>query len=287
MSKHFVQNKLLRNTLVRGYRLYARAQFWRRGPRIYVNSIPKAGTHLLAAELEKFPELRNSLLHVQVPRPLVDAATAGGESAYAEWIARQAATVQGGQFFTGHNFHFPELERRLVAMEIKPLFMLRDPRDILVSRYHYIMGLRRHPVHSFLSGSLSKEGERYRALILGDPTVPQLPAMRPMLERFIGWMRSPATAAIRFEDLIGERGGGTREAKYAALKRICDHCGLPTRRLDDFAATPAKATATLRKGQAYGWTESLPEPAVELLTEECGDLIEEMGYPLTAEETRR
>ena len=51
MSKNFVQNALLRQSLLTAYRGYARAQFWRSGPRIFVNSIPKAGTHLLTAEL--------------------------------------------------------------------------------------------------------------------------------------------------------------------------------------------------------------------------------------------
>ena len=77
MSKNFVQNALLRKSLLTAYRGYARAQIWRSGPRIFVNSIPKAGTHLLTAELEKFPQLQNSRLHIQAHK--VNAATASAD----------------------------------------------------------------------------------------------------------------------------------------------------------------------------------------------------------------
>jgi hypothetical protein len=281
MSKNFVQNALARQLLIAGYRSFARAQLWRSGPRIFVNSIPKAGTHLLTAELDKFTELQNSRLHIETR--LVNAAAP--DHARVEEVAIDAdkadrflGQVRKGQFFSAHLFWDDALAARLRARDIRTIFMQRDPRDILVSRLKYVLGLERHYLHQHLAKELGSDEERLRVLILGRKADPFIRPMREMLESFAPWTSADFVLTVKFEDLVGERGGGTTEAKYRALERICTHCGLSTDRLAEFARTPPKATPTLREGRSNTWRKHLSPEIVALFEAECGAATAALGY---------
>lgn len=280
MSKHFVQSAGLRSLLLKGYRTYARAQWWRSGPRIFINSIPKAGTHLLAAELEKFPQVQNSRLHINSKDVFVDHRI-GGIGNVVDFRNFQASIeeVRPGQFFTAHLPFDPGFVARLDDGGVRTLFVMRDPRDILVSRLHYVKGLRRHSQHDLFTSRLETDEERLRILLEGNDARPHIVPFRTLLERFAPWAQAPGVLTVRFEDLVGERGGGTTEAKHNTLRAVAEHCGLPAGQVERYAATAAKATATLRRGQANAWRESLPPDIIEAVHRECGALIAEMGYP--------
>lgn len=280
MSKHFVQNATLRSALLAGYQAYARAQFWRTGPRVFVNSIPKAGTHLLTAELERFPELQNSRLHLEVSKikvpgsrtpegyPVIDLAK----------VARTISHVRKGQFFSAHLYWTQELEDLVTANGSAMIFMVRDPRDVLLSRLHYVVGLRRHWLHDHLTTQLDDPADRLRLLIRGSAANPFVLSLRATLESYLPWVRRPNVLTVRFEDLVGARGGGSAEAKLAALEAIAGHCGLTPAHLQELAASSSGATATLRKGQIGGWREEMPTEIVGEIERDCGDLLEAFGY---------
>ena len=280
MSKHFVQSSTLRSAVLAGYQAYARAQFWRTGPRIFVNSIPKAGTHLLTAELERFPELQNSRLHLETSRikvpgqrtpegyPMIDRAK----------VARALSHVRKGQFFSAHVLWSQEIEDLVTANGTAMVFMVRDPRDVLLSRLHYVLGLRRHWLHPYLTTQFDNAADRLRVLINGNPE-PLVVSLRATLEGFLPWLQRPNVLTVRFEDLVGARGGGSAEAKLAALEAIARHCGLVPAHLQELAASSSGATATLRKGQIGGWREEMPPEILREIEQGCGDLLEAYGYP--------
>jgi len=280
MSKHFVQNASLRATMLAGYRVWARLQFWRTGPRIFVNSLPKAGTHLLTAELARFAGLRNSGLHLEASRlGVAGATTADGYPVIdPRKVASAIRTVRGGQFFSAHLYWSQELEEAIFESGAATLFMIRDPRDILLSRMHYILGLRRHRLHDFLGRRFATDDDRLRVLVVGNAADPYIRPMRADLASFARWIGRPGVLTVRFEELVGQRGGGSESAKHAALAAIANHCGLDPSGLADQAASSAGATPTLRKGKIGGWRSELPSEIVELVDRECGDLLETMGY---------
>jgi hypothetical protein len=281
MSKHFVQNAALRAALLGGYRAYARAQLWRSGPRIFVNSIPKAGTHLLTAELDKFRSLQNSRLHLENRRlrlPGTRTPEAHARLDFAE-VERQIGTVRRGQYFTAHLFWSEELERLLAGQSVRTIFMARDPRDILVSRLHYALGLKRHWLNAHLTEKFTSDEARYHFLLDGHSGDPFVLPVEQQLAGHIPWTRSPTTLTVKFEELVGERGGGSTEAKLEALRRIADHCGLPADELDRFAASAAKATPTLRRGKTDAWRSELPKPIAERVNREWAPILAAFGYP--------
>lgn len=281
MSGNFVQSATLRRVALGAYLLYARSQVWRTGPRVFVNSIPKAGTHLLTAELAKFAELQNSRMHVDLPGiALHDGRTPGDAPLYdVDKLTRQVGTVRGGQFFSAHLPWSDELAGFIAEANLRTIFMTRDPRAVLVSRLHYILGLRRHRLHTFLTDGFATEVARYHALIDGQAIEPRVMSLADLLAGFVPWTAAPGVLTVRFEDLVGERGGGSAATKKETLAGIARHCGLPADRLDAIATTATGATPTLRKGQANAWRDELPPEIARRITDEFGRSLEALGYP--------
>lgn len=280
MSKHFVQSSALRSALLAGYRAYARAQFWRTGRRVFINSVPKAGTHLLTAELDRFPELQNSRLHLEVSKIKVpDRRTPAGYPVIdLAKVARATSHVRKSQFFSAHLYWTQELEHLVSADGTAMIFMVRDPRDVLLSRLHYVVGLRRHWMHDYLTTQFDNPTDRLRALIRGNPAAPFVLPLRATLESYLPWTQSPNVLTVRFEDLVGVRGGGSAEAKLAALRAIASHCGLAPSHLQELATSSSGATATLRKGQIGGWRDEMPAEILREIARDCDDLLEAYGY---------
>jgi len=282
MSKNFVQSAALRSLAVRAYRLYARAQFWRTGPRIFINSIPKAGTHLVTAELERFQGLQHSRLHIEIAETKVGEQRRPDANPVLDYrkVARYVDQVRPGQFFSAHLFWTQEMQDIIAARGIPTVFVLRDPRDILISRLHYTAGLQRHWMHKFFTENYHSDVERLRLLVMGHEANPVVIPMRNVLESFQPWLTAPGVLSVKFEDLVGERGGGSAARKLEVLQQIATHCGLPSGHLEELAKTATGSTPTLRKGKIGGWREDMPKEIADLVHRECGDLIKACGYAL-------
>ncbi|WP_396593047.1 sulfotransferase domain-containing protein [Brevundimonas sp. R86498] len=280
MAANFVQSGFLRGVLLGSYRVYAQLQFWRSGPRIFVNSLPKAGTHLVTDQLGRFPDAHNSRLHIltrDVNR-LTDRKTHSldFEANVPEFVKR-VRTVRPGQFFSAHLPFDPALGAAMRDEGLRSIFVARDPRDILVSQFHYVVGLKRHHLHPRIM-ALPDDLARYEALAFGLDGSPPVLSLRQRLDVFHGWLNTPGVLVVRFEDLVGARGGGDEATKARTLTAIAEHCGLSTEGIAARAATAAGPTATLRKGKANAWRGEIPDAVVDRLHAECGDLIRAYGY---------
>jgi hypothetical protein len=289
LSKNFVQSSLLRATAISTYRVWARAQFWRSGPRVAINSIPKAGTHLLTKLLEAGPGLVNSRLHLSMKDVRPDTFSAECEAdSWAvdpEKLERALSTVRQAQMVSCHLPHSPETESVFAAAGFKIVNLVRDPRDMLVSNLHYIIGLRRHFLHIYLTESLSNNTERLQRLIDGPTDASEshdgrFRSYSSVLEAYEGWLESGALT-VRYEDLNGERSGRTSQEQHAALSRVFRHIGLPD---DEAGVTHAldkavgKRSATLRAGRSGDWANEFGETTRDLFDQKLGRFLSIYGY---------
>ena len=82
---------------------------------------------------------------------------------------------------------------------------------------------------------------------------------------------------VRFEELIGARGGGNDETQARTIRAIYDHLGLavPARLSERLFSS---ASPTFRRGQIGGWRESFDAGLEALFQQEAGNWMEVYGY---------
>jgi len=274
----FVQSATKRAILLALWHGYARIRVWDRGPRVLINSIPKAGTHLLSSALEQNTPLFNSRRHVQMHK-INQLAPSGQKTLDVELdanaFAKHVHRVRDGQFFSAHMFHDPAIEDVLAMNGIRTIFVVRDPRDILLSTLHYIKGLRRHHLHKLYTEVVTDLDDQIAVELEGRSEEPYQRPLKYRLQQYLGWTSSSSVLTVRFEDLIGARGGMSDKARDEAYARLSDHLGL---------AVVPRATSTnsptFRKGMGFGWRGELTEAQARRINNACGEEINSLGYEI-------
>lgn len=273
--------------------LRARARLTPAGPppRVLVNSIPKAGTHLLTAALEHVPNLRPAWVHVATrevaaaereEQPLLlDSQDHMDRHRLAEMLRRP----KYGQYATAHLFPYPALLDDLDDLRYRVVFMVRDPRDVVVSMTAYRGSLSRHPQRRRYREALRTDEARLLATIEGvpgDEFGPASPSFGRRLSAWAPWLSAPNTLSCRFEDLVGPRGGGSTRAQVDTIRRIGDHIDRP---LDEEQATAivsrtwSPKSPTFRAGKVGGWRAHFSGRVRDAFAREVGDeLLRTFGY---------
>lgn len=266
--------------------------------RVVANSVPKSGTHLLARLLvllglepaDGFGGIRSHLVagpFSPIKRLLRDRGpekvTVGVVSPQRisrRWLARRLANVPDGGFVVAHCLYTPELAGLFREGGMRTVCILRDPRDVAVSQMHHIKQRKQHFAHEAFLG-LSSDHERLLISIRGGQLGGrELLSLDERYRRFLGWEQDEGAVVVKFEDLVGPRGGGSAEAQRLAVRRVAEHLGLP-------AAEPTVRLVeenlfgegrTFRKGQVGGWREEFSPEHVRAAEEVAGALLAELGY---------
>lgn len=171
---------------------------------ILVNSLPKSGTHLLTTMLSQLPGVGIKLDLTSLDKlPLVaDRAATFAAMSYAH-------RANPGIWVT-HLPHDAAVDPLPGQQDFHSLFIYRDPRDVLVSLFHYVRKHRGAHIYSAMLDPLSDE-QALMLLIRG--THPgrkeyvlnesSIPALNVFVRGFAGWIHSKNALVMRFEDLIG------------------------------------------------------------------------------------
>ena len=247
-------------------------------PVLFANSFPKSGTHLLTQVLQGMTRLGPA-----VDSGLPAIATFEGDSGRprpAAEILADLRRLRPGDIAYGHLHALPEAVDFLCRPGCAPYFILRDPRDVVVSHVHYVTEMANRHVHHDYYQSLGSFAERLRVSILGRPEFgDDFPDIRRRFEPYTGWLDRPEVLTLRFEDLIEDR--------QAALSRILDHArrrGFPLF-VDERAALDLLAESidpqrspTFRSGRTGGWRDQFDEDNKRMFKEVTGDLLIRLGY---------
>lgn len=253
-------------------------------PRVFLNSIPKAGAHLAEKALAELgcPRGqgplgsstvfgRQQLVKSLTRRPLLtaDVVLVGIEvvaPVRASWLRRRLAGLAPGHYLRGHVQHSGAFAALLEEQELGVLHVVRDPRDVAVSHAHYMMARPRHPFHRFYR-DLGDWSSRLAFSITGG-WVPGGGYLVSLAERYRlmePWLRHPGALTVRFEDLVGERGGGSEATQADALARLARLAGAGEADLGAVAERLFGGSSTFRKGRIGGWRESFAPEHHELI----------------------
>jgi hypothetical protein len=224
-------------------------------PPTIVNSIPKSGTHLVETMLcetgsfyRPFYPTFNTRLHT---------------------VSKLRNAIRGlrsGQVLFAHFPFSEDLQKIISATNCKLIFVVRDPRDVVISNAHFIPTLHKH-VHFAALASLSFE-ERLDILIRGSQDL-KVPSIFDKTAPFVDWM-DHADHVVHFEKLsrnaeVSEKLEATN-ALYKALS------------ITEVATMPETGTSstTFRKGVSGDWVKVLSAEQQNLFLE--SDMLFKLGY---------
>jgi hypothetical protein len=262
-----------------------------RHPRVLCNSIPKAGTNLLIDLVLTLPRLRThgrGATWNQVPRALVDESARPTPTS----ILEDLAVCLPGEVYLGHL----EAEAAIVdfvAERFRTLFIYRDPRDVVVSLFHW---WNRDPATTWPEPdtwplryfqSCETDDDKIAFLIDGWPDQPgpdfparvDFPDIGRRVSVFLPWLDVPEVWSVRFEDL---RAHGRSPDLYHGLVRhlypAASESRIATlaRRMSD-RRDPSRSK-TFRSGRSGGWRDQFTGRHVESMKQHAGQLLVDLGY---------
>ena len=238
---------------------------------IFANSFPKSGTYMLSRCLELMPTIVAYhrgvwLAHAGKMRP--------------SERRRELARLPLGSYVSGHLAYLPEQVAVLRDVGLRPVMIVRDPRDVATSYYTFEMKYRWLPHYRFFN-QLATNDERLMAMIRGDVAY-GLGPLAASMQTYTGWLDDPECLIVKFEDLVGAQGGGSDERQRAAVASIAQHVGLA---LDDSDVQAVagqvfnRGAQTFRKGVIGDWRNHFSAEHVAAFNESGGQmLLEKYGY---------
>ncbi len=240
-------------------------------PCVIANSIPKSGTNLLIRALYLLHPM-----HRLLSRTINDS----------DGINNKILGLKKGQFLAAHLKYSQELEQCFYKNAVKNILMVRDPRDIAVSNYIYITHKDpKHRLHKYFS-ALKSDQDRLTASIQGieSKLLSGEPSSLSLAEHFKGylpWKNSSDCLIVRFEDIVGSKGGGDDNVQLETMMGIVEHIGLSILENDVRKAALQifnPNSRTFVKGQIGTWEDAFEPEHKEMVKNEMNSILITLGY---------
>jgi hypothetical protein len=274
--KRFLNMEILR----RVHRAQALRQWQRKSfagvPVIFGNSMPKSGSHLLLQILKGMSSLGP---FVETGGGPVRTITIKGRLRPQAEISADLRRFWPGDIGWGYLRATPENIACLARPDWASYFILRDPRDMLVSHVYYASDMYEgHGMHAYYQ---TLPFEQRLAVAIGgiDNGTLKLPNVRTRYERMLAFFDQPRILTIHFEDLILKR-----EQTLGAMLDHLERAGFRPEMERAQAvevlmeAINPKKSSTFRKGRVGDWKEHFSAEHKRLFKEVTGDLLVCLGY---------
>ncbi|MEL7356064.1 MAG: sulfotransferase domain-containing protein [Cyanobacteria bacterium J06560_6] len=251
---------------------------------IVCNSYPKSGTHLLYQILYGMPEAKkwDDIISVQALCGVMNTAN------HIRW---KLCSAPNGSIVRSHLMHTPEVLNILSEHNCKLLFIYRDLRDVAVSHARWVIKEER----IFLNKVYKKQPDFSQHLMnsitgvpLGSPFGSNLsqPNIGDDFRRWQGWLQHPETLAVKFEALVGERGGGSEEKRLYLIEQIADHLNINLSSAQiqssfgSYGMNPEESHTFKKggKGSIGGWKELFTDTHKAAFKRVTQDLLVELNY---------
>lgn len=240
--------------------------------KVLINTIPKAGTHLLANFVS---QALGQGVYRGGNRFIREVSEAPFRSATIK-SALELRMSKAAGVWTAHLFYYPGLMGCLSDIGARVFFLYRDPRAIAVSRAHYMTAHHGH-FHSAHLRSCHTMRARICVALKGWGDRERMDAdnaldIDGMCRAFLDWRRESDVLALRYEDLLHHGA--------ASMRAVAAHLGVEApENAGELAEQAAQTkTATFRKGTADGWREDWTEQHAQIFDEVAPSLLEDMGY---------
>lgn len=260
--------------------------------RIIAITIPKSGTHLLSKALNEmgFRKIFNVNRFLgQDAQSLDDNLSMGVDSPVAKSYSDVKQTMSGLAYpcyCIGHLPYSQAATTLLNELNFKKIVLVRDPRDVVISYYHYVTGPdTSSPVKQYYM-NLENQDAQIMACITGVTTAQTendgfLLDVATRVASVAKWSHEPQALLIRFEDMVGEQGGGDQIRQERTLNQLAQHLesNLSPLEISQIANRIFdRSSPTFRQGQIGAWRKYFKPQHIEVFKALTGSQLLELGY---------
>lgn len=251
---------------------------------IICNSYPKSGTHLLYQILYSIPGLKkwNDIVSVQALCGIINTIN------HIRW---KIGSAPKSSIVRSHLMYCDQVLNILEEFNCKTIFIYRDLRDVAVSHARWITKEQRIFLHDIYLQQKSFDQQlmsSIKGVPIGTPFSSNVsqPDIGTDFSRWKGWVYDPPTLAVKFEDLVGERGGGSEDKRLYIIEQILDHLevNLPNTQIRSqfasYALNPEESHTFKKggKGSIGGWKSVFKEFHKKEFKKFAGETLIELGY---------
>lgn len=266
-------------------------------PPILVNSVPKSGTNLARKAICNLPGIYWSGLHIGESSvgsresfanqsAVLSACKVGVDrpvDAGVTWLKNEASQVGNGSVSTCHIPFSKKAHQVFRKRRLSHIAIVRHPADVALSHAHYINLSPDHFAYGYYK-DLSDE-ERVRTSILGVPKI-GLESLSSRYTSILKWEDEGDALILKFENLVGPKGGGSLQKQIDALDRLAKYCQIrvSSNVLAESANGIFGGTHTFEKGrggQIGGWRQDMSLSNKEVLRAELGKITKRLDYDLS------
>lgn len=251
---------------------------------VLCNSYPKSGTHLLYQILYSLPGIKkwNDIVSVQALCGIMNTP---------DHIHWKIGSAPNNSIVRCHLMYCDEISQLLREYDYKTIFIYRDLRDVAISHARWVTKEPRIFLHYYYS-QLNNFDEQLMCSIKGVPVGTPFgsnisqPDIGQDFSRWQGWINEPKALAVKFEDLVGARGGGCEETRIKTIQKIVNYLNIDLSleqiqtSLNSEMINP-KESHTFRKGgkgQLGGWKTFFKPEHIIAFKQVAGELLIELGY---------
>lgn len=271
--------------------------------KVIINSLPKSGTHLLGrlVDLLGFVEqksgLTGNILRETHRNPILNITKRKRRAKGQEdglwidldiksnlvaktWLRKLLRRIPDGGYICGHLPYTEELSEFLRIHGFQIVHITRDPRDVLVSYINFQRNKEKFPFHSEFK-SIPDNSCIMRVLEGGQKNGIVAAPLKDRLANSIGWLSDKGVVALKFEQLIGHKGGGSDFDQLKAIEAVINHLGLKVKRERAVFLGERvfdRKSETFHKGLIGQWETFLNAEQKSMITTQIGNEIKEMGY---------
>lgn len=273
------QSPALRPPAIAVYRTVDRLRPAHPGPRVVANSMPKAGTHLLASLLDQLDGMRfagrlTAFDHRDRHRP----------QRGLEELDKELGRLRDSHYIGGHLIRDERVEERVATSGVRFLTILRDPRAVVVSAAHYVLNAKQLRRRDEILEIFPDLAALLRALVYGNGSPGDdlyFPEIGERYKSYVDWADAPVGLTVNFENLIGGRGGGSDDEQFSQVAAIVDYLGYGSGGQTAMAVAErlfSEKAITFRAGTIDSWRQDLPKDLVQEIERRCANSMDRLGY---------
>ena len=234
-----------------------------------IASIPKSGTH-------QIKKLIGLLIENTQRIPLVKE-----KDYFVRLYPDKLQQVNGPIYHAGHHLGIEENRKLALSYDLKIILNIRDPRNQVVSfareRRNQLPGLTINGVITLMIQNPGFYWENNSGWF--HPVVATIKSLNDFYDLYLDWCSYPNVYMVKFENLVGPKGGGSIKRQLEEIKKIADFLKVD---LDRNAITKISrqvwsGTATF-SGQTSNWKNYFTEDHERLFKEVAGQLLINLGY---------